>query len=98
MKQTFAHKIDLTNMEGNGDFSCPRCGTTISPDDETEETYTILEARVNAHGLEEVVIRCKNCESRIHITGFSLLRELEHSEKKPEIQNTEESLCYISHI
>jgi hypothetical protein len=63
-------------MDGSGDFSCPKCGTPMSPDDCTEEAYSILEAKVNDQGLEEMVIRCNNCASQLHLTGFSLLQKL----------------------
>ena len=76
MEQTQAYKLDLTKMDGNGDVSCPRCRSIISPDDTTEKTYCILEPKVNSHGLEELVICCNICESHIHLTGFSLLQEL----------------------
>ena len=76
MEQTQAYKVDLTEIDGNGDFPCPRCGNVISPDETTEETYCILEPKVNSHGLEEVVISCNKCKSHIHITGFSLLEKL----------------------
>jgi predicted RNA-binding Zn-ribbon protein involved in translation (DUF1610 family) len=36
------YKVDLTKIEGNGDFPCPKCGAIISPDDESEEVYTIV--------------------------------------------------------
>jgi DNA-directed RNA polymerase subunit RPC12/RpoP len=74
MKQIHAYEIDLTKIEGNGDFACPRCGTKISPEDDTEEAYSILEPKVNSHGLKELVIQCKTCGIRIHLTGFSLLQ------------------------
>ena len=35
-----------------------------------------LNAKVNSHGLEELVISCKKCECHIHLTGFSLLDDL----------------------
>jgi hypothetical protein len=76
MEQTQAYKVDLTKTEGNGDFPCPRCGNVISPDETAEETYRIIEPRVNSHGLEEVVLCCNKCESQIHLTGFSLLEKL----------------------
>ncbi len=76
MEQTQAYKLDLTEMEGNGDFSCPRCGNVISPDETNEESYNILEPKVNSHGLEEIVICCNKCQSQIHLTGFSLLEKL----------------------
>jgi hypothetical protein len=74
MKRIHVYKLDLTKIDGNGDFSCPRCGRTISPDDNTEEAYSILETKVSSHGLEELVIRCNTCSSHIHLTGFSLLQ------------------------
>jgi hypothetical protein len=68
MEQTQAYKLDLTKIDGDGDFSCPRCGSIISPNETAENTYCILDAKVNNHGLEEL--------SHIHLTGFSLLDEL----------------------
>jgi predicted RNA-binding Zn-ribbon protein involved in translation (DUF1610 family) len=53
LKQTHAYKVDLTKIEGNGTFSCPRCGTIISPNDCNEETYAIMGTKVNKQGLEE---------------------------------------------
>jgi hypothetical protein len=47
MRQVHAYTIDLTKIGGSGDFPCPRCGTTISPDDCTEEVYQILEPKVS---------------------------------------------------
>ncbi len=76
MQQTQAYKVDLTKIDGKGDFPCPRCGSIISPDETTEKTYIILEPKVNSHGLEELVICCNICKSHIHLTGFSLLDEL----------------------
>ena len=84
MKQLHAYKVDLTRIEGNGDFACPRCGTEISPDDETEAVYSILGSKVNSNGLEEVVICCNKCSSHIHLTGFSLLQETEMPKEELE--------------
>ncbi len=80
MKQIHAYQIDLTRIEGNGDFPCPRCGTKLSPDDETEKTYTILGSRANDNGLEEIIIQCNICSSHIHLTGFSMLRKIKAAE------------------
>ena len=76
MQQTQAYRLDLTKIEGNGDFSCPRCESTISPDEIEEKTYYIVEPKVNSHGLEELIICCNTCKSNIHLTGFSLLEKL----------------------
>ena len=72
MKQTNEYRVDLAKIEGNGDFQCPRCGTIISPDDSSEEKYSVLEPKVNRNGLEEIVLLCKKCGSHIHLTGFSI--------------------------
>jgi hypothetical protein len=82
MRQIHAYKIDLTKIEGNGDFACPRCGTKISPDDETEAAYSILGSKVNSNCLDEVLICCNRCSSHIHLTGFSLLQEMDLAEEE----------------
>jgi hypothetical protein len=75
MKQKSTYLLDLTKIGGKGDFLCPFCGNTISPDDCTENAYTIIEAKVNSHGLDEVVICCNKCGAQLHLTGFSMLEE-----------------------
>ena len=97
MKQTQMHKLDLTKISGNGDFSCPGCGATLSPDDCSEEGYSILEAKVNHEGLEEVIIVCKTCASQIDLTGFSLLQELVEIGESDE-HKIRESKEYIAHV
>ncbi len=76
MRQKQVYVLDLTKISGTGEFSCPRCGTVISPEDCTEEAYSILEAKVNSHGLDELIICCNKCTSQLHLTGFSLLQKL----------------------
>jgi predicted RNA-binding Zn-ribbon protein involved in translation (DUF1610 family) len=63
-------KIDLTMIEGDGDFPCPKCGNIISPDDQTEEAYNIVDTKMKGDILEELVVVCSKCGSRIHIVGF----------------------------
>jgi DNA-directed RNA polymerase subunit RPC12/RpoP len=70
MKQPRGYKVDLTKIQGEGDFSCFNCGVVISPEDETEDVYCILETKVKGESLEELVIQCNNCGSRIHLVGF----------------------------
>lgn len=70
------YRLDLTKINGKGDFACPRCGAAISPDDCTEEAYSILEAKVDNQGLNELEIQCNSCSSFLYLTGFSLLQEL----------------------
>jgi hypothetical protein len=73
MRQLRIHKIDLNRIQGDGDFLCPSCGVIISPEDETEEVYSILEPIVSDNILEEVVIQCNSCACRIEVSGFSKL-------------------------
>ncbi len=68
-------KVDITQIEGDGDFPCPKCGATISPDDETETVYKIIDTKVKKESLEELVLLCNNCESRIRLVGFLSLEE-----------------------
>ena len=72
-KQMLVSELDLTKMDGNGDFLCPTCGVTISPEDETEDVYTIIEEKVRNNALEELVIQCNACGNRLRLTGFPSL-------------------------
>jgi len=62
--------IDLAKIEGKGDFPCPNCGVVISPDDETETVYSILDTKARGASLEELTIQCNKCGSKIRLTGF----------------------------
>ena len=63
-------KIDLTKIDGDGSFPCPKCGTMISPEDETEQLYKIINTKVLNDQLVELVIECSNCKTNISLTGF----------------------------
>jgi len=73
VEQLQTYKVDLTTIQGNGDFQCPKCGATISPDDETDEVYCVLEKKYKNNSLDELVIQCQKCRSEIRLTGFSVL-------------------------
>jgi DNA-directed RNA polymerase subunit RPC12/RpoP len=62
--------VDLTKINGKGDFKCPKCGIKISPDDRTEDVYMILEIIMNGENLEKIALKCNTCESQILLTGF----------------------------
>ena len=47
MDSPLVYKVDLAELQGDGDFQCPGCGVVISPEDETEEVYIILSTKVN---------------------------------------------------
>jgi predicted nucleic-acid-binding Zn-ribbon protein len=76
LQRNNSYTIDLTKIKGNGEFECPKCKAKISPDDETEDVYTILETVLKGEYLEKVVVQCNSCGSRIHITGFDLLNKI----------------------
>jgi predicted RNA-binding Zn-ribbon protein involved in translation (DUF1610 family) len=70
MKKEIGYTVDLTKIDGDGAFPCPKCGAMISPDDETEETYHIVETKVKNDELAELVLSCKKCGSVIKLVGF----------------------------
>ena len=70
MGAPLVYQVDLKELDGEGDFPCPNCGTLISPEDETEDVYTILDTVVNGEDLESLVIECNRCKSRIRLVGF----------------------------
>lgn len=65
-----AYTINLAAIEGDGSFACPKCGMSISPDDESEQNYKIEDTKVFNGELAELVISCKKCRSIIKLTGF----------------------------
>jgi DNA-directed RNA polymerase subunit RPC12/RpoP len=65
--------IDLSKIEGSGEFQCPECGATISPDDRSDDAYTILKPVVKEDRLEKLIIQCNVCGSKIGLVGFHLL-------------------------
>lgn len=74
MTQRF--KIDLTKIEGEGEFLCPVCQELISPDDQTGLTYDIVETATNEDGdMQAVTIQCRKCRSIIQLVGFEALTE-----------------------
>jgi len=70
VKRDITYTIDLTKIDGDGAFPCPKCGTMISPDDESEELYHIVETKVKNDELAELILTCNKCGSTIKLTGF----------------------------
>ena len=99
MKQIQSHVLDLTEIDGNGEFLCPECGNKISPDDCAGEGYSILDIKLKTQILDEVIIQCNKCATTIHLTGFSLLQKLSGTEiEKLESEKEENDLCYVIHV
>ena len=44
MRSARAYTVDLTKTAGTGEVMCPKCGNLLSPDDDTDKAYIILEA------------------------------------------------------
>jgi hypothetical protein len=69
-RKTQRYKIDMSTVDESGAFQCPQCGLSISPDDESEENYEILDTKVVNDELAELVLSCNKCGSTIKVTGF----------------------------
>ena len=69
-KKQLLYTINLAEIEGDGSFPCPKCSTVISPEDETEEVYKIIDTKIVNDELVELVIMCEKCRSTIKLTGF----------------------------
>ena len=74
MGSSLVYKLDLTEIQGEGDFPCPGCGILISPEDETDEVYEILNTKLDGDNLEELVIKCNRCNSKIRLVGFNVIQ------------------------
>jgi predicted RNA-binding Zn-ribbon protein involved in translation (DUF1610 family) len=70
MKKNISNTINLTKIDGDGSFPCPNCGTVISPEDETEKLYKIVDTKVINDELVELIIMCSKCRSNTKLTGF----------------------------
>jgi ribosomal protein S27AE len=67
-KKDSAYEVDKTSIKDDESFSCPKCGMIISPDDESEENYQIVDTKVVNDELAELVIVCGKCKSTIKLT------------------------------
>lgn len=72
MGSPLVYQMNLAELQGEGDFLCPSCGVVISPEDETEDVYKILDTKVSGEDLEELVIQCNHCKSKIRLVGFNI--------------------------
>jgi len=72
LRETELYTVNLTKIKGKGDFKCPKCKVKISPDDQTENVYTILETIMKGESLEKIMLQCNKCGSHINVTGFQL--------------------------
>jgi hypothetical protein len=70
MKRSMAQTINLTQIDGDGSFPCPKCGIVISPEDETEKVYRIVDTKIVNNELVELVVLCENCGIKVKLVGF----------------------------
>jgi len=70
VKKSAAFTIDLMTIEGDGSFPCPKCATVISPEDESEKVYKVVDTKVVNNELVELDVMCRNCRSTIKLYGF----------------------------
>ncbi|MCX8171435.1 MAG: hypothetical protein N3E47_05630 [Candidatus Bathyarchaeota archaeon] len=91
MVKNLFYRIDLTKIEGEGEFPCPSCGNIISPEDESNLNYEIIDVKTDSQGrLKELLIICKRCGSKIYLEGFELLDELENLKESEGIEEETE--------
>jgi hypothetical protein len=64
--------VNLSEIEGVGDFPCPKCSTVFSPDDLTKDVYTILSLKKNDNKPTSMVIQCNQCKSIINLNGLAV--------------------------
>jgi uncharacterized C2H2 Zn-finger protein len=64
------HTLNVATIDEDGSFKCPQCSMSISPDDETNDNYEILDTKVVNDELAELVIECGKCGCVIKLTGF----------------------------
>lgn len=64
------YSLNIDSIADDGSFNCPKCGKSISPDDESEENYKILDTQVCNNELSELVISCNECCSIIKLSMF----------------------------
>jgi DNA-directed RNA polymerase subunit RPC12/RpoP len=67
--------VDLSKTKRSGEFKCPKCGGKISPDDQSEDAYTVLETVMKGEYLEKLILQCNKCGSKIHLTGLNILED-----------------------
>jgi len=70
LEKSSVYVVDIGAIEGDGSFACPKCRNCISPDDETESTYKIIDTKLINDELAELDISCGKCGSLIKVVGF----------------------------
>jgi hypothetical protein len=64
------YTFSFSSLENDGSFICTKCGTKISPEDETNENYEIIDTEIYNGEIAELIITCGKCGSILKLTGF----------------------------
>ena len=70
-KKTVAeYPVSFSSLANDGSFNCTKCGIKISPEDETNENYEIIDTEIHDGEIAELIITCGKCGSILKLTGF----------------------------
>ena len=97
-EQTIEYKLDVATTKRSGDFACPCCRIKISPDDHSENVYSLGDIKLNKSALEEIVLRCNRCNSIIRLTGFLEIQKITELEEAGAKMEEISSPCYVTHV
>jgi len=64
------YTVSFSSLANDGSFICTKCGTKISPEDETNENYEIIDTEIYNGEIAELIITCGKCGSILKLTGF----------------------------
>jgi len=64
------YTVNFSSLANDGSFICTKCGTKISPEDETNENYEIIDTEIYNGEIAELVITCGKCGSTLKLAGF----------------------------
>ena len=67
------YTIDLRKVKDEGEFPCPRCKALISPDDESDQNYLLLDTEMKHDDLSALLIECRRCNAVIRLEGFPIV-------------------------
>ena len=69
-KTEVEYTVNFSSLANDGSFKCTKCGLEISPEDETNENYEIIDTKIYNGEIAELLITCGKCGSTLKLTGF----------------------------
>lgn len=82
------YKVDLNKTKGEGEFTCPVCGSVISPDDFDEKSYKIIEIRTLDNEIDEILLKCNKCHNTISVVGFDKFNPEKKTKKSRKLKGS----------